>query len=74
MLKKNSFKQKIVKNRKGTMKSKSGCQKLKKIFKQLKLNWMNKDNKALIRKIGEKIMKMKIQSQKVYKCQFIKNF
>ena len=62
MQKKNCLKPKFVKNKTETMRFKNGWPKFKKILKPVKLSLMKKVNKTSIKKIGGKIINLKIQN------------
>lgn len=61
MQRNNFFKRKLAKKKTGTIKFRNGCQKSKKILKLLKPSLMSRVNKISMSKIGEKIMRFKIQ-------------
>lgn len=69
MQKNNFLKPKVVKKKTETIKSRNGSLIYKKILKPVKPNLMKKANKLLMKKIGGKTMRSKIQSLNLWRNQ-----
>jgi len=72
--KKSCLKQKPNKNKTETIKSRNGWLMYKKILNLLKLSLMKRVNRVLMKKNGEKIMRLKTQDPNLYKSLSLKNF